>query len=97
MSTRLLKLAAPVVAGLGAMAALAVPASAACYIDGWGRQVCTRPPVVYAPPPPPVYYAPPPVYYAPPAPRVVVAPAYYGRRHYGHYHGRPTFSFGFAY
>lgn len=95
MTARLLKLVAPLVAGLGMMGALAAPASANCYIDDWGQQVCA---------PPPVYYAPPPVYY-PPAPAVVVAPflglygrphyayrgyRHYGRAHYGHY-GRPYY------
>ncbi|MGE0717068.1 MAG: hypothetical protein AB7P02_16620 [Alphaproteobacteria bacterium] len=92
--SQLLKIAAPLIAGIGVLAAT-MPASAACYYDPYyGQTICRRPPPppVYVAPPPAYYVPPPPVYVAPP-PRVVVAPQPY----YRHYHHRPAVSFGFAF
>jgi hypothetical protein len=62
----------PLLLGIAALGALAVPGAARAYWRG-GFFVGVSPGFAYAPPiyyPPPVYYAPPPAYYAPP-------PAYY--------------------
>jgi hypothetical protein len=106
MTARLLKLVAPFAAGLGAMVALAMPASADCYVDNWGQQVCgsahdTAPPVDPAP-----YYDAAPYYGAPyyGAPAYAPAPYYVGPSfgvalglgYYGYY-GRPYGYYGRPY
>ncbi|MCC7275845.1 MAG: hypothetical protein IT561_24460 [Alphaproteobacteria bacterium] len=94
MNVRLLKYAAPVIAGLGVLAATA-PASARCYYDSYGYRTCYRPapPVYYGPPP--VVYAPPPApYYLAPPPRVVMAPP--PRPYYHRHYGQPVVNFGFG-
>lgn len=93
MSNRLMKIALPVLAAVGVLAATA-PAEARCWWDRYGNRVCSPPPRYYAPPPPPVYYAPPPpryyvppprAYYAPPPPRYYAPPP------------RPVFNFGLTF
>ena len=50
MSNRLMKIALPVLAAVGVLAATA-PAEARCWWDRYGNRVCSPPPRYYAPPP----------------------------------------------